>query len=111
MHFFRVSTFAQCRHAQQNSVFGANSGDSVARLVRWQVSPWLSLVFVLYIAVATLAIMNVVTGVFVDSVLASAKVDKELPVRCRGRGGSADDECTRCVVPYSGFAQLAAALI
>jgi len=72
---------------------GMDWDDLVSPLLR-DVSPWLSLVFVLYIAVATLAIMNVVTGVFVDSVLASAKVDKEqfLLNQARGLFSSQDEE-------------------
>jgi len=41
------------------------------------ISPLLGLVFVLYIAFAVLAMMNVVTAVFIESALLRAKEDKE----------------------------------
>jgi len=44
------------------------------------ISPWLSLVFAAYIAFSVLAMMNVVTGVFVESALASARADREAEV-------------------------------
>eukprot|EP00930_Biecheleria_cincta_P002112 TRINITY_DN103157_c0_g1_i1.p1 TRINITY_DN103157_c0_g1~~TRINITY_DN103157_c0_g1_i1.p1 ORF type:complete len:722 (-),score=146.13 TRINITY_DN103157_c0_g1_i1:67-2187(-) len=44
------------------------------------ISPFLGVVFVLYIAFAVLAMMNVVTGVFVESALLTAKEDREKDV-------------------------------
>eukprot|EP00931_Biecheleriopsis_adriatica_P104276 TRINITY_DN78964_c0_g1_i1.p1 TRINITY_DN78964_c0_g1~~TRINITY_DN78964_c0_g1_i1.p1 ORF type:complete len:638 (+),score=135.87 TRINITY_DN78964_c0_g1_i1:66-1979(+) len=44
------------------------------------ISPWLSLVFSLYIAFAVLAMMNVVTGVFVESALLTAREDRDKEV-------------------------------
>eukprot|EP00928_Gymnodinium_smaydae_P069953 TRINITY_DN538_c0_g1_i4.p1 TRINITY_DN538_c0_g1~~TRINITY_DN538_c0_g1_i4.p1 ORF type:complete len:758 (-),score=146.96 TRINITY_DN538_c0_g1_i4:2328-4601(-) len=43
-----------------------------------EVSPWAAFVFSLYVAFSILAMLNVVTGIFVDSVLQSAKKDKDL---------------------------------
>eukprot|EP00927_Polykrikos_kofoidii_P007995 TRINITY_DN13301_c0_g1_i2.p1 TRINITY_DN13301_c0_g1~~TRINITY_DN13301_c0_g1_i2.p1 ORF type:complete len:922 (-),score=136.05 TRINITY_DN13301_c0_g1_i2:38-2803(-) len=45
-----------------------------------EVSPWLSLVLVMYVSFVVFAMMNVVTGVFVESALASAKEDRECEV-------------------------------
>lgn len=44
------------------------------------ISPIMSLIFALYIAFAVLAMMNVVTGVFVESALGSAREDREREV-------------------------------
>lgn len=44
------------------------------------ISPIMSVVFALYIAFAVLAMMNVVTGVFVESALGSAREDREREV-------------------------------
>jgi len=44
------------------------------------ISPVMQLVFALYIAFAVLAMMNVVTGVFVESALGSAREDREREV-------------------------------
>lgn len=41
------------------------------------ISPFMGLVYVMYIAFAVLAMMNVVTGVFVESALLTAKADRE----------------------------------
>lgn len=46
-----------------------------------QIGPWLAAVFVLYIAFAVLAMMNVVTGIFVESALQSTRADEEKEVR------------------------------
>mmetsp|Transcript_37770 Transcript_37770/g.87408 ORF Transcript_37770/g.87408 Transcript_37770/m.87408 type:complete len:670 (+) Transcript_37770:63-2072(+) len=48
-----------------------------------QISPWLAAVFVLYIAFAVLAMMNVVTGIFVESALQSTRADEEKEVRAQ----------------------------
>lgn len=42
------------------------------------ITPWSAVVFTLYIAFSLLAMLNVVTGVFVESVLKSTKADKDL---------------------------------
>merc|ERR1719229_255514 len=41
------------------------------------ISPWSAVVFTIYVAFAMLAMLNVVTGVFVESVLKSARADKD----------------------------------
>lgn len=46
-----------------------------------QIGPWLAAVFILYIAFAVLAMMNVVTGIFVESALQSTRADEEKEVR------------------------------
>merc|ERR550537_265872 len=43
-----------------------------------QISLWVGLFLMVYIAFSLLALLNVVTGVFVESVLKSAKADKDL---------------------------------
>merc|ERR1719203_378543 len=42
-----------------------------------EISPLLGVLFSIYVMFALLAMMNVVTGIFVDSVLLSAKRDKD----------------------------------
>eukprot|EP00441_Pelagodinium_beii_P010177 CAMPEP_0197682786 /NCGR_PEP_ID=MMETSP1338-20131121/96983_1 /TAXON_ID=43686 ORGANISM="Pelagodinium beii, Strain RCC1491" /NCGR_SAMPLE_ID=MMETSP1338 /ASSEMBLY_ACC=CAM_ASM_000754 /LENGTH=227 /DNA_ID=CAMNT_0043264287 /DNA_START=362 /DNA_END=1045 /DNA_ORIENTATION=- len=46
-----------------------------------EVSSWLIFPFIFYIAFAILAMMNVITGVFVESALLNAKADREKEVR------------------------------
>ncbi|CAJ1341465.1 unnamed protein product [Effrenium voratum] len=46
-----------------------------------EIGPWLAALFVLYIAFAVLAMMNVVTGIFVESALQSTRADEEKEVR------------------------------
>jgi len=41
------------------------------------ISPWLAPIFVLYIAFVTLAVLNVITGVFVEAALRNAKEEKD----------------------------------
>mmetsp|Transcript_109245 Transcript_109245/g.315673 ORF Transcript_109245/g.315673 Transcript_109245/m.315673 type:complete len:683 (-) Transcript_109245:464-2512(-) len=55
---------------------GVDWDDLVSPLIA-EISPWLALAFAIYIAFCTLAMMNVVTGVFVESVLLSARTDKD----------------------------------
>jgi len=50
-----------------------------------KISPWLSILFSIYIAFAVLALMNVVTGVFVESALLTAKEDREEDVMAQVR--------------------------
>jgi len=59
------------------AITGGVDWDTLVVPLIQDVHPALAIVFVLYVAVMVLAILNVVTGVFVDSVLASAKADKE----------------------------------
>jgi hypothetical protein len=42
------------------------------------IHPWMAVVFSLYVAFSILCMLNVVTGVFVESVLKSAKADKDV---------------------------------
>jgi len=56
---------------------GLDWDDSVSPLIDY-VSPWLALLFSLYIAFAVFALFNIVTGVFVESALATAKGDQDL---------------------------------
>jgi len=62
------------------SLFEAISGgvdwDDLVHPLMTEINPWLGVLFSLYIAFTCLAMMNVVTGVFVDSVLISAEKDK-----------------------------------
>lgn len=56
---------------------GIDWNDAASPLIE-HISPLLGVVYALYIAFAVLAIMNVVTGVFVESSLQTAKNDKDL---------------------------------
>merc|ERR1712232_1400200 len=56
---------------------GVDWGQPLEPLVS-HVSPAMAFLFSFYIAFSILAMLNVVTGVFVESVLASAKKDKDL---------------------------------
>jgi len=56
---------------------GIDWDDGVSPLMS-SMSPWLALLFSFYIAFAIFALMNIVTGVFVESALQTAKDDKEL---------------------------------
>merc|ERR1712012_1292040 len=64
------------------SLFQAVSGgldwDVVVTPLMMHISVWLAPLFSLYMAFTLLAMMNVVTAVFVESVLESTKKDKDL---------------------------------
>jgi len=59
------------------AITGGVDWDTVVRPLMGEISPWIAPVFALYVAFSVLAMMNVVTGVFVESVLLSAKQDKD----------------------------------
>jgi len=59
------------------ALFGGQDWDVLVRPLMEDVHWTLSLVFVFYIAFSSLAMLNVVTGVFVDNVLECARKDKE----------------------------------
>jgi hypothetical protein len=64
------------------SLFGSITGgldwrDALEPLIR-SISPLTALIFSFYIAFSVLAVMNVVTGVFVESALLSAKADQDI---------------------------------
>lgn len=71
------------------------------------ISPWLSLLFVFYIAFAVLAMMNVVTGVFVESALLTAKADRDAQVinqvKAILHGNEAEPSCE--TLTWDGFAK------
>merc|ERR1712087_637968 len=56
---------------------GGLDWDTIAWPLFEKISPWLGILFVLFIAFTMLAMMNVVTGIFVENVQCSAKLDKE----------------------------------
>lgn len=60
------------------SITGGLNWESVVEPLIDHLSPWLAFLFSFYIAFALLALMNVVTGVFVESALQTAKQDKDL---------------------------------
>lgn len=60
------------------SISGGVSWDLACAPLMSNISPIAGVLFALYIAFAVLAIMNVVTGVFVESALATAKDDKDV---------------------------------
>eukprot|EP00428_Durinskia_dybowskii_P003012 CAMPEP_0170300966 /NCGR_PEP_ID=MMETSP0116_2-20130129/50730_1 /TAXON_ID=400756 /ORGANISM="Durinskia baltica, Strain CSIRO CS-38" /LENGTH=418 /DNA_ID=CAMNT_0010552763 /DNA_START=39 /DNA_END=1295 /DNA_ORIENTATION=- len=74
---FYYGSLLRCMLSMFEAITSGADWDQLVTPLMKQVSPWISVLFVSYIAVATLVIMNVFTGVFVDSVLASAKSDKE----------------------------------
>jgi len=59
------------------TITGGVDWDFVVRPLSDLISPLVALLITFYIAFSVLALMNVVTGVFVDSVLVSAKEDKD----------------------------------
>jgi biopolymer transport protein ExbD len=59
------------------SITGGADWDQMARPMIHEVSPLLGLAFCLYIAFAILALMNVVTGVFVQTALQSAQKEED----------------------------------
>lgn len=59
------------------AVTGGVDWDTLVRPLMVEVSPFLAFVFSMYIAFCLLAMMNVVIGVFVESVLLSTKNDKD----------------------------------
>lgn len=59
------------------AITGGVDWDDLVLPLTTHIHPVLSVVFTLYIAFAVLAMMNVVTGVFVESALYAAKADKE----------------------------------
>lgn len=75
VHFY--GTLPRCMLSLFQAISGGVDWDTLIVPLIEDVSPFLAALFILYIAFAFLAIMNVVTGVFVDSVLVSAKADKE----------------------------------
>lgn len=60
------------------SVTGGVSWIDVVRPLSDFVSPWLTVLFAFYIAFCVFAMMNIVTGVFVESALETARKDKDL---------------------------------
>eukprot|EP00927_Polykrikos_kofoidii_P037122 TRINITY_DN31299_c0_g1_i2.p1 TRINITY_DN31299_c0_g1~~TRINITY_DN31299_c0_g1_i2.p1 ORF type:complete len:846 (+),score=151.53 TRINITY_DN31299_c0_g1_i2:315-2540(+) len=63
------------------SLFAATSGgvdwSDVLRPLMLDISPWLAIVFCLYIAFAVLVMMNLVTGVFVDGAKLLSKAERQ----------------------------------
>lgn len=64
----------------QGMTGGVDWDDLIAPLME-EISPIIGIVFSLYIAFAVLAMMNVVTGIFVESALLTAKADKEAEIQ------------------------------
>jgi len=67
------------------SLFEAMTGgvdwDAPMRPLVEEISPLLAIVFSLYVTFAVLCMMNVITGIFVESALATARADKEKEIR------------------------------
>jgi len=70
-------SLTRCQLSLFEAITGGMDWDALVVPLMRQVSPVLAAILVVYVAISVLAMMNVVTGVFVDSVLASAKADKE----------------------------------
>jgi len=68
------------------SIAGGIDWDDAVRPLMNNVAPVFGLLFSLYIAFTVLAIMNVVTGVFVESALHSAREDKDIYIVNHIRG-------------------------
>jgi len=60
------------------SITGGISWERVTDPMISEISPWAGFVFMVYIAFSLFALMNIVTGVFVESALQNAKTDKDL---------------------------------
>jgi len=67
------------------ATMGGVDWDDVCRPLMDQISPWVGIIFALYIAFTVLAVMNVVTGVFVESALQSAMADRDVDLVTRLR--------------------------
>merc|ERR1711971_157349 len=59
------------------SITGGINWKDLATPLMDQISPWMSVFVSAYVAFCVLALMNIVTGVFVESALQTAKSDKE----------------------------------
>ncbi|CAE7494511.1 Scn11a [Symbiodinium natans] len=59
---------------------GGVDWNDLSKPLETSISPLMTVVFALYVAFAVLAMMNVVTGVFVESALGSAREDREKEV-------------------------------
>jgi len=68
----------------QGMTGGVDWDDLISPLME-EISPLTGIVFSLYIAFAVLAMMNVVTGIFVESALLTAKADKEAEIQSHVR--------------------------
>mmetsp|Transcript_28807 Transcript_28807/g.72991 ORF Transcript_28807/g.72991 Transcript_28807/m.72991 type:complete len:612 (+) Transcript_28807:137-1972(+) len=66
-----------CMLSLFEAITGGVDWNDLTRPLIDEISPVLALLYVIYIGVAVLCLMNVVTGVFVDTVLMSAKADRE----------------------------------
>eukprot|EP00443_Scrippsiella_acuminata_P101835 CAMPEP_0115603630 /NCGR_PEP_ID=MMETSP0272-20121206/16523_1 /TAXON_ID=71861 /ORGANISM="Scrippsiella trochoidea, Strain CCMP3099" /LENGTH=487 /DNA_ID=CAMNT_0003039151 /DNA_START=174 /DNA_END=1634 /DNA_ORIENTATION=+ len=60
------------------AVTGGVDWQNVLDPLMHEISPWLGVLFTFYIAFVLLAMMNVVTGVFTETALLSAKKDKDI---------------------------------
>jgi len=59
------------------AITGGVDWNDLVRPLMEEISPSFAILYVIYIAFSTMCLMNVVTGVFVDSVLVRAKYDRE----------------------------------
>lgn len=75
LHFY--GNLARSMLSLFQSISGGVDWDQLLYPLLTEISPLLGALFCLYIMFAVLAMMNVVTGIFVDSVLVSAKQDKD----------------------------------
>eukprot|EP00929_Paragymnodinium_shiwhaense_P095545 TRINITY_DN5673_c0_g1_i1.p1 TRINITY_DN5673_c0_g1~~TRINITY_DN5673_c0_g1_i1.p1 ORF type:complete len:553 (+),score=120.51 TRINITY_DN5673_c0_g1_i1:62-1660(+) len=75
MHFF--GSIPKTGLTLFESVFGGLSWDEPARLLLDCISPFACVIFCFYIAFCLIALMNVVTGVFVDKAMRSANAAEE----------------------------------
>eukprot|EP00929_Paragymnodinium_shiwhaense_P098395 TRINITY_DN5986_c0_g2_i1.p1 TRINITY_DN5986_c0_g2~~TRINITY_DN5986_c0_g2_i1.p1 ORF type:complete len:756 (-),score=82.88 TRINITY_DN5986_c0_g2_i1:92-2359(-) len=60
------------------AVTGGVDWNDILKPLMEEISPWCAVLLVMYVAFATFAMLNVVTGIFVESVVKSAKADKDL---------------------------------
>eukprot|EP00929_Paragymnodinium_shiwhaense_P095551 TRINITY_DN5673_c0_g3_i1.p1 TRINITY_DN5673_c0_g3~~TRINITY_DN5673_c0_g3_i1.p1 ORF type:complete len:577 (+),score=115.49 TRINITY_DN5673_c0_g3_i1:87-1817(+) len=75
MHFF--GCIPRTALTLFESVFGGLSWDEPVQLLVASVSPFTSIIFCIYIAFCQIALMNVVTGVFVDKAMRAAHAAEE----------------------------------
>merc|ERR1719401_2932399 len=66
-------------------IVGGISWDEVVAPLLQDISPWFGIVFCIYISASLFAMMNLLTGVFVDKAMRSVREDKDMVLAKRIR--------------------------
>merc|ERR1711933_377631 len=66
-------------------VVGGLSWDEAVRPLASEISPFMAVLFSLYIAISLFAIMNIMTGIFVDKAMTCMREDKDVVMAKRVR--------------------------